>query len=46
MRLENEEKIIFKVHPHWFYVVVPEFTLAILGTFSSHSLMPYFPNGF
>ena len=31
MRLENEEKIIFKVHPHWLYVVVPELALAVLG---------------
>ena len=31
MRLENEEQIIFKVHPHWFYVAVPEFTLTILA---------------
>jgi uncharacterized membrane protein YdbT with pleckstrin-like domain len=30
MRLENGEKIIFKVHPHWLYVAIPEFTLAIL----------------
>jgi uncharacterized membrane protein YdbT with pleckstrin-like domain len=31
MRLENEEKIIFKVHPHWLYVAVPEIVLIILG---------------
>ena len=31
MRLENEEKIIFKVHPHWLYVTVPEIALIILG---------------
>jgi uncharacterized membrane protein YdbT with pleckstrin-like domain len=31
MRLENEEKIIFKVHPHWLYVAVPEIALIILG---------------
>jgi uncharacterized membrane protein YdbT with pleckstrin-like domain len=43
MRLENEEKIIFKVHPHWFYVAVPEFTLAILGMFFflfAYALLP------
>jgi uncharacterized membrane protein YdbT with pleckstrin-like domain len=33
MRLETKEKIIFKVHPHWLYVAIPEFTLAILGIF-------------
>jgi len=26
-----EEKIIFKTHPHWLFVVVPEFCLAIVG---------------
>ena len=31
MRLENEEKIIFKVHPHWLYIAIPELALAILG---------------
>jgi uncharacterized membrane protein YdbT with pleckstrin-like domain len=34
MKLEIKEKIIFKVHPHWFYVAVPESTLAIFGIFS------------
>jgi len=34
MRLENEEKIIFKVHPHWLYVTVPEIALIILGSLS------------
>jgi uncharacterized membrane protein YdbT with pleckstrin-like domain len=33
MRLETKEKIIFKVHPHWLYVAIPEFTLTILGIF-------------
>jgi uncharacterized membrane protein YdbT with pleckstrin-like domain len=33
MRLETKEKIIFKIHPHWLYVAIPEFTLAILGIF-------------
>jgi len=33
MRLEAKEKMIFKVHPHWLYVAVPEFTLTILGMF-------------
>jgi uncharacterized membrane protein YdbT with pleckstrin-like domain len=33
MRLETKEKIIFKVHPQWLYVAIPEFTLAILGIF-------------
>jgi uncharacterized membrane protein YdbT with pleckstrin-like domain len=33
MKLEAKEKIIFKVHPHWLYVAIPEFTLAILGIF-------------
>jgi uncharacterized membrane protein YdbT with pleckstrin-like domain len=43
MRLENEEKIIFKVHPHWLYVAIPEFTLAILGIFFflfAYALLP------
>ncbi len=31
MKLEDKEKIIFKVHPHWLYVAIPEFTLLILG---------------
>ena len=31
MRLEEREEIIFRVHPHWLYVAIPEFTLAILG---------------
>jgi uncharacterized membrane protein YdbT with pleckstrin-like domain len=35
MKLENGEKIIFKVHPHWFYVVFPEIALAIFGFFLS-----------
>ncbi len=36
MRLEDKEKIIFKVHPHWLYVAAPE--SSILGPDSS-SLM-------
>jgi uncharacterized membrane protein YdbT with pleckstrin-like domain len=43
MRLENEEKIIFKVHPHWLYVAIPEFTLAILGIYFflfAYALLP------
>jgi uncharacterized membrane protein YdbT with pleckstrin-like domain len=43
MRLEAKEKIIFKVHPHWLYVAVPEFTLAILGIFLfifAYALLP------
>jgi uncharacterized membrane protein YdbT with pleckstrin-like domain len=43
MRLETKEKIIFKVHPHWFYVAVPESTLAIFGIFSflfAYALLP------
>jgi uncharacterized membrane protein YdbT with pleckstrin-like domain len=43
MRLETKEKIIFKVHPHWFYVAIPEFTLAILGIFFfpfAYALLP------
>jgi uncharacterized membrane protein YdbT with pleckstrin-like domain len=35
MKLENGEKIIFKVHPHWFYMVFPEIALAIFGFFFS-----------
>ena len=31
MKLEDEEKIIFKVHPHWLYVAIPELALAVLG---------------
>jgi uncharacterized membrane protein YdbT with pleckstrin-like domain len=31
MRLKDEEKIIFRVHPHWLYVAFPEFILVILG---------------
>jgi uncharacterized membrane protein YdbT with pleckstrin-like domain len=31
MKLEAEEKIIFKLHPHWLYVIAPELALAILG---------------
>jgi len=31
MLLDEKEKIIFRVHPHWLYVAIPEFTLAILG---------------
>jgi uncharacterized membrane protein YdbT with pleckstrin-like domain len=31
MRLKAEEKIIFRVHPHWLYVAFPEFVLIILG---------------
>jgi uncharacterized membrane protein YdbT with pleckstrin-like domain len=31
MRLEDKEKIIFRVHPHWLYVAFPEFVLVILG---------------
>jgi uncharacterized membrane protein YdbT with pleckstrin-like domain len=34
MKLENGEKIIFKVHPHWLYVAFPEIALAIFGIFS------------
>ena len=30
-RLETKEKIIFKVHPHWLYIAIPELALAILG---------------
>jgi uncharacterized membrane protein YdbT with pleckstrin-like domain len=26
-----EERIIFKTHPHWLFIVVPEVTLAIFG---------------
>lgn len=26
-----EERVIFKTHPHWLYVVVPEFGLAVVG---------------
>jgi uncharacterized membrane protein YdbT with pleckstrin-like domain len=43
MRLETKEKIIFKVHPHWLYVAIPEFTLAILGIFFflfAYALLP------
>jgi uncharacterized membrane protein YdbT with pleckstrin-like domain len=43
MKLEAKEKIIFKVHPHWLYVAVPEFTLAILGIFFflfAYALLP------
>jgi len=29
MRLENEEKIIFRVHPHWLYVAFPELLLML-----------------
>jgi len=31
MRLENGEKVIFKVHPHWLYVVFPELLLMFYG---------------
>jgi len=31
MLLEEREEIIFRVHPHWLYVAIPEFALAILG---------------
>lgn len=31
MRLEDREKIILRVHPHWLYVTIPEFALAIFG---------------
>jgi uncharacterized membrane protein YdbT with pleckstrin-like domain len=31
MRLEEKEKIIFRFHPHWLYVAVPELALATLG---------------
>jgi uncharacterized membrane protein YdbT with pleckstrin-like domain len=31
MRLKAEEKIIFKVHPHWLYIFLPELVLVILG---------------
>jgi len=31
MRLENEEKIIFRVHPHWLYVAFPELLLMLSG---------------
>jgi uncharacterized membrane protein YdbT with pleckstrin-like domain len=43
MKLEIKEKIIFKVHPHWLYVAIPEFTLAILGIFFflfAYTLLP------
>jgi len=43
MRLEIKEKIIFKVHPHWLYVAVPKFTLAIFGIFFflfAYALLP------
>jgi uncharacterized membrane protein YdbT with pleckstrin-like domain len=43
MKLETKEKIIFKVHPHWLYVAIPEFTLAILGMFFflfAYALLP------
>jgi len=32
MLLEEQEKIIFRVHPHWLYVAIPEFALTILGS--------------
>lgn len=31
MKLEEKEKIIFKVHPHWLYVAIPELTLISLA---------------
>jgi uncharacterized membrane protein YdbT with pleckstrin-like domain len=43
MRLENGEKIIFKVHPHWFYVVFPEIALVIFGFFLSILTYALFP---
>ena len=33
-----EEKIIFKTHPHWLFVVVPEICLATLGIVVSNYL--------
>jgi uncharacterized membrane protein YdbT with pleckstrin-like domain len=41
--LEPKEKIIFKVHPHWLYVAIPEFTLTFLGMFFflfAYALLP------
>jgi uncharacterized membrane protein YdbT with pleckstrin-like domain len=43
MKLEIKEEIIFKVHPHWLYVAIPEFTLAILGIYFfpfAYALLP------
>jgi uncharacterized membrane protein YdbT with pleckstrin-like domain len=43
MKLEAKEKIIFKVHPHWFYVAIPELALTILGMFFfpfAYALLP------
>jgi len=31
MRLENGEKVIFRVHPHWLYVAFPELLLMFSG---------------
>ena len=31
MRLEDKEKIIFRVHRHWLYVVIPELALITIG---------------
>jgi uncharacterized membrane protein YdbT with pleckstrin-like domain len=45
MRLKAEEKVIFKVHPHWLYVFFPELVLVILGFivlgFAFHAKLPY-----
>jgi uncharacterized membrane protein YdbT with pleckstrin-like domain len=43
MKLENGEKIIFKVHPHWFYVVFPEIASAIFGFFLSVLAYTFLP---
>jgi uncharacterized membrane protein YdbT with pleckstrin-like domain len=34
MRLEDKEKIIFRVHPYWLHVAFPEFLLIVFGFIS------------
>jgi uncharacterized membrane protein YdbT with pleckstrin-like domain len=41
--LIERERIIFKTHPHWLYVFVPELALFLVGGFIFLFLPSYFP---
>jgi uncharacterized membrane protein YdbT with pleckstrin-like domain len=41
--LIERERIIFKTHPHWLYVLVPELALFLIGIFIFAFLPSYFP---
>jgi uncharacterized membrane protein YdbT with pleckstrin-like domain len=41
--LIERERVIFKTHPHWLYVLVPELALFLIGIFIFVFLPSYFP---